>query len=350
MRNKLRSLLLALALCTGAFFTPLYAEAKAEEDTTPPTVTAWLENGKINIEAKDEGTGIDALYINDRRISAGADKTAEALLTDYAGTQEKTVRMYAVDGAGNQSQTVEIDNPAYVPDGKGDGKEAGKPASASMDREQETVTAKNPMTPDGQAAVLDNATEEEGKEFYTFETQAGNVFYLVVDKQRDADNVYFLNAVTESDLKMLAEPVQEQTQESVIPEEPVCSCRDKCRIGGIDTSCRVCLTDLSACKGQESAAEEGEEEIKQEKEKESGGGLFFILLAVLAAGGAGYYLKVYKPRNDFDGEEDMDDLSDDEEEVNEDAADEDARQEWQEEPDMAAYDDYPDEGGEDEGL
>lgn len=144
MRNKLKSLLLALALCTGAFFTPLYAEAKAEEDTTPPTVTAWLENGKINIEAKDEGTGIDALYINGRRISAGADKTAEALLTDYAGTQEKTVAVYAVDGAGNRSQTVEIDNPAYVSDGKGDGKEAGKPASASMDREQETVTAKTP--------------------------------------------------------------------------------------------------------------------------------------------------------------------------------------------------------------
>lgn len=350
MRNKLRSLLMALALCTGAFFTPLYAEAKAEEDTTPPTVTAWLENGKINIEAKDEGTGVDALYINGRRISAGADKTAEALLTDYAGTQEKTVRMYAVDGAGNQSQTVEIDNPAYVPDGKGDGKEAGKPASASMDREQETVTAKNPMTPEGQAAVLDNATEEEGKEFYTFETQAGNVFYLVVDKQRDADNVYFLNAVTESDLKMLAEPVQEQTQESVIPEEPVCSCSDKCRIGGIDTSCRVCLTDLSACKGQELTEEKGEEETQQEKEKESGGGLFFILLAVLAAGGAGYYLKVYKPRHDLDGEEDPNDLSDDEEEVNEDDEDEDARQGWQEEPDMAAYDDYPDGGEEDEGL
>lgn len=345
MRNRLKSLLMALALCTGAFFTPLYAEAKAEEDTAPPTVTAWLENGKINIEAKDEGTGIDALYINGRRISAGADKTAEALLTDYAGTQEKTVRIYAVDGAGNQSQTVEIDNPAYVPDEKGDEKEAGKPASASMDREQEPVTAKNPMTPDGQAAVLDNATEEEGKEFYTFETQAGNIFYLVVDKQRDADNVYFLNAVTESDLKMLAEPVQEQTQESVIPEEPVCECGDKCKIGSINTSCRVCLTDLSACKGQESAAEKGEEETQQEKEKESGGGLFFILLAVLAAGGAGYYLKVYKPRNDFDGEEDMDDLSDDEEEVNEDA-----RQEWQEEPDMEAYDDYPDGGEEDEGL
>lgn len=352
-KDKMKTLLLALALGTGAFFTPLYAEAKAEEDNTPPTVRAWAENGKVNIEAEDEGTGIDALYINGRRISAGADKTAEALLSDYAGTQEKTVSIYAVDLAGNRSQTVVIDNPAYAADGKGnvkeDGKEAGKPASASMDRDQEPVTAKNPMTPEGQAAVLDNATQEEGKEFYTFETQAGNIFYLVVDKQRDADNVYFLNAVTESDLKMLAEPVQEQPQESVIPNEPVCECGDKCKIGGIDTSCRVCLTDLSACKGQELTEEKGEE-AQQEKEKESGGGSFFILLAVLAAGGAGYYLKVYKPRHDPDDAEDMDDLFDDEEEVNEDDEDEDARQEWQEEPDMAAYDDYPDGSEEDEEL
>lgn len=349
MRNRIKTktVLLALALCTGAFFTPLYAEAKAEEDTAPPNVTAWVENGKINIEAEDEGTGIDALYINGRKISAGADKTAEALLTDYAGTQEKTVRIYAVDGAGNRSQAVEIDNPAYAADGKGDVKETGTPASASMDREQEPVTELNPMTPDGQAAVLDNATGEEGKEFYTFETQAGNVFYLVVDKQRDSDNVYFLDAVTENDLKALTEPAAEKEPESVIPKEPVCSCRDMCRIGGIDTSCKVCLTDLSACRGQEPAAEEGPEDVQQKKEKESGGGLFFILLAVLAAGGAGYYLKVYKPRHDLDDAEDMDDLFDDAEEVNEDAADEGARQEWQEEPDMAAYDDYPGEEDED---
>lgn len=79
--------------------------------------------------------------------------------------------IYAVDGAGNRSQTVKIDNPTYAPDGKADGKEAGKPASASMDKEQEPVMAKNPMTPDGQEAVLDIATQDEGKEFYTLETR-----------------------------------------------------------------------------------------------------------------------------------------------------------------------------------
>ena len=32
-----------------------------------------------------------------------------------------------------------------------------------------------------------------------------NVFYLIIDKQRDSENVYFLNAVTESDLMALAQ-------------------------------------------------------------------------------------------------------------------------------------------------
>ena len=54
----------------------------------------------------------------------------------------------------------------------------------------------------------------------------------MIDKQRDADNVYFLNAVTESDLMALAEkdgdtttaqPVEPEPQPTVTPqpEEPV---------------------------------------------------------------------------------------------------------------------------------
>ena len=90
----------------------------------------------------------------------------------------------------------------------------------------------NPFTPKGTGTVLDNATSEDEKEFYTIVTPDENVFYLVIDKQRDADNVYFLNAVTESDLMALAEkdgdtttaqPVEPEPQPTVTPqpEEPV---------------------------------------------------------------------------------------------------------------------------------
>lgn len=54
--------------------------------------------------------------------------------------------------------------------------------------------------------MVDNATDEDGKEFFTITTPSENIFYLVIDRQRDENNVYFLNAVTESNLLALAEP------------------------------------------------------------------------------------------------------------------------------------------------
>ena len=54
----------------------------------------------------------------------------------------------------------------------------------------------NPFTSARQASVLDNAVDGDGKEFYTFITPEENVFYIVIDNQRDSENVYFLNAVS----------------------------------------------------------------------------------------------------------------------------------------------------------
>lgn len=61
-----------------------------------------------------------------------------------------------------------------------------------------------PFTPDGTGTVV-NATSEDGKEVFTITTADEAVFYLVIDRQRSAENVYFLNAVTVADLMALAE-------------------------------------------------------------------------------------------------------------------------------------------------
>src|SRR5699024_6329677 len=84
--------------------------------------------------------------------------------------------------------------------------------------EPEETATPNPFTPNGTGTVLANATSEDEKECYTIVTEDENVFYLVIDKQRDAHNVYFLNAVTESDLMALAEPDAEETTDPVEPE------------------------------------------------------------------------------------------------------------------------------------
>ena len=72
---------------------------------------------------------------------------------------------------------------------------------------------RTPFTPDGTGTVVDNATDEDGKEFYTITTADESVFYLVIDKQKTSENVYFLNTVTTDDLLPLAEQGKEPPKE-----------------------------------------------------------------------------------------------------------------------------------------
>lgn len=45
----------------------------------------------------------------------------------------------------------------------------------------------NPFSTDGTGTVVDNATDEDGKEFYTITTPDENIFYLVIDKQKTTE-------------------------------------------------------------------------------------------------------------------------------------------------------------------
>ena len=118
-----------------------------------------------------------------------------------------------------------------------------------------------PFTPDGTGTVVDNATDQDGKEFFTITTADEAVFYLVIDRQRGAENVYFLNAVTVSDLMALAEP--EQAPEAPPP-----------------------VTEPDPEPEPDPAPEE-------EPQKSGGAGMLLAALAVLAiGGGAGWYFKI----------------------------------------------------------
>ena len=192
MKIKIRHIFLALMLCIGAFFTPVpaFAAGSADTDTTPPTVSAEVKDGTLHIEASDDDSGVDAVYIGEKRVNYRVDGAIDLDFTDFIKDSQETVGIYAVDFAGNQSNVVNVRNPGYQ--------------APAAEPEQK------PLTPDGQASVLDNATDAEGKEFYTFTTPDENIFYLVIDRQREDENVYFLNAVTEKDLMDLAEKNKEE--------------------------------------------------------------------------------------------------------------------------------------------
>lgn len=132
----------------------------------------------------------------------------------------------------------------------------------------------NPFTPAGTGTVLDNATDEDGKEFFTIMTPDENVFYLVIDRQRETENVYFLNAVTEKDLLALAEKSGETDKSS----EP-----------------------MTSVTPEPTPKPEPEPEPAPTPEPEKGGGMgmmIFVVLAVLIGGGAAYYFKIYRPKQE----------------------------------------------------
>ena len=346
MRTKHIFKVLALVLCIGAFALPTTAFAAGGKDTVPPSLEASLTDGKVQIEAAHDNSGVEAVYIDENRVNSLTDGKASVILKDYAG-KEKSVSVYAVDYAGNHSETVKFDNP-YSTESKPEAHTSTKPAqtqsagtaaqtkpsgssggstntasgnagnasaensgNADTGDTQEENTSSIPegaFTPDGSASVLDEAQETaDDKQFYTITTEAGNVFYLIIDGKRDSQNVHFLNGVTEADLMALAE--KGDGSMSVIPAGDTCTCTEKCEAGKVRTDCPVCKNDLTGCVGKETKPSEPEQPETEQPKKDTGsiGTIIFVVLALLAVGGIGYYVKIVRPKQQAADEEFEDD-------------------------------------------
>ena len=100
---------------------------------------------------------------------------------------------------------------AHATNGESGTEEPADPVTWGISGTEDTTA----FTPDGTGTVVDSATDGDGKQFYTIVTPAGNTFYLIIDLQRNSDNVYFLDAVTEKDLLALTEQSGYDTE--VIP-------------------------------------------------------------------------------------------------------------------------------------
>jgi hypothetical protein len=259
----------------GVFLFP--TTAYASQGSTPPVVTAEIEGEVLRIDATGGFLGVEAIFINDERFNFRVDGVLSVDILPFRDSE--VISVYAVDFDGKMSNVVRLTNPHYV----------GLPVSQGI-----PVTP-SPFTPDGQASVLDNVTNQDDKEFFTFTTPEGNVFFLVVDRQRNSDNVYFLNAVTERDLLELAEK----------------SGNDISSSGGIP----VATTPQNPVEPPDS--DETVTADPPPAEKNGGTGtMIFMLVAMAIAGGVGYYFKIVRPKQQG-GNTDYDDEDEDEEDIGE---------------------------------
>lgn len=174
------------------------------------------------------------------------------------------------------------------------------------------VAETQPLTPDGNLEIVDDIVHED-KQFITVKSRSGAEFYIVIDRSRDLDNVYFLNQVDDVDLFALLE---EDSAAS-------CSCKEKCAVGMVNSDCLVCRMDMKSCKGK--VSEVKSETISDSEPAEIGKKqniLPVILIVVVIGGGAVIgFLKMRKNKPkvasvpDFDDDTDDEDFVEDETEV-----------------------------------
>jgi hypothetical protein len=279
---------IALMLIVSAFFisgTNTYAAADPEADGSPHDAEiSILEKTTpppdVRLIVREVWLTGDTLHIS---VADGAEgQIIELNLRDYAMPGDEYVTIKATDNYGRESNSITFKNPYYQSSGVDNNQsESAVPGGA------------RPFTPDGTGTVLDNVTEANGKEFFSITTEDGNIFYLIVDRQRNTDNVYLLNAVTEYDLASLAKPgdgrtvsaVETPLQPPVTPTQPE------------TTPAPTPTPDPVPVKNSNTAT------------------LAFIGIAALIIGGAAYYFKIVRPKKnggfESDYEPEDDDFGDD---------------------------------------
>ena len=163
----------------------------------------------------------------------------------------------------------------------------------------ENVGTDNKEYPVKESTENTNRIESDSRQFITFKTKDEKMFYLIIDHDKEQDNVKLLTDVKESDLESL---VKEKDKTSVVKQEE---------------------TQVNLDKSNETIKQE---EVKKEepKTKNSLGSYIVLGVVVLLIIGVGYYFKVVKPKKDkekYNEEEEEDDFfsesEDEEEKVNE---------------------------------
>ena len=360
-------------------------------DLEAPVLRAGVSGTLLRVEAADALSGIAGVYVNDELYTTL--QNGEFSVRIDKNTRDSHFYIMGVDNAGNRTSYVVIANPFYEketpapsptpeqhsthcpadcdcrkqPSGNTGSGNTGSNGSSADGRQtsgaittkptvsqtpvstqtsqtaksQETAATSEPVTIENGTGFSQNGSavtrdllydKHTNKQFIAVETRNGHTLYLVIDYDKPLDEdgdqyeTYFLNLVDESDLLALIDE----------DSAPVCSCKDKCEAGAVNTACAVCKNNMTECMGKEKAAEKTPEPDptpdtsdspdKDGGEKKSGSGLVVIvLLLLMAGGGALYWFKLRKKKPDTNGPVDLDDYDygdEDEEYENEDDEDE----------------------------
>ena len=211
-------------------------------DSTKPTLNAAVNNGNLTIETNDNESGVKAVYVNGFEFTSLNEGTLNIRMQQF-DTGYESFTIQAMDYAGNMSDTYRVNNPYYKrKDASGkeakllpDSVEATKPASAVAEVTDHIKTdgsgnmladlftnalstagtvSGNSKSDEKKKSLAEADREEKaeaetvpgkGREFYTIEAKSGKVFYLIIDRTGESEEVRFVTDITENDLLNVTE-------------------------------------------------------------------------------------------------------------------------------------------------
>jgi len=224
---------------------------------------------------------------------------------DTTGTTETTQAATAESTAESATES------AVSAEEGGDAASEGR-VTGTENEGQTTESGDGVLTPSGNMSLVDNVGEadKENMDFMTVNSKDGHVFYIVIDHSSNADNVYFLNQVDESDLMALMsdeekEAIEENKEEAAREDEKAVTPNVK--------------TDSGEINADQAEVPEKGGTVKNAMNNNLIMGAVFGVLGLLLIGGY-YFLKI-RPKKGASSIEDDLEFYDDEEYVNEDDAD-----------------------------
>lgn len=303
-------------------------------DSEKPTLAASLTDGVLTIQGKDTISGIASIMVNGTEYRDLTDGTLKIQLTQKDFTTKK-IEITATDTAGNTSDKYSLQNPYYEwavkqaiaqsADASGNnattttptGEEQqvnsplpqdakpSEPTTSTGTVEDRTVTGIEQELAEQNETVdkISSTTTAAGKEFYTISTKSGKVFYLIIDNEQSQDNVYFLTEVDEQDLMNF-------------------TLSDTVTLPDVDTVYATVddednQTETPAPEEESTEEPEAPEEPEvQDPEKTSNLGSYLLIGLIAAGVGAGaWYMKIYKPKHEFDDDDEYEEFEDDDNEI-----------------------------------